>query len=191
VEWWTALDEGYWQALLAQGEIAPEPAPLGDPHEAFHLLDLEWQADPPTVESVPDGDNGRGAGHGWQRAQLALDRGELFSLKVSGANRGGLLVDWNGFAFARHGIDDDTAAALSALATDIAAVEQRHAERLRQTLGVSSQGWAAVDAHGASRIGAWPLFIADHRFLIVLQGAPRLNQPQFVELVWLLVSRYG
>ena len=96
VEWWTALDEGYWQALLAQGEIAPEPAPLGDPHEAFHLLDLEWQADPPTVESVPDGDNGRGAGHGWQRAQLALDRGELFSLKVSGANRGGLLVDWNG-----------------------------------------------------------------------------------------------
>ncbi len=103
----------------------------------------------------------------------------------------GLLVDWNGFAFARHGIDDDTAAALSALATDIAAVEQRHAERLRETLGVASQGWAAVDAYGASRIGAWPLFIADHRFLIVLQGEPRLNQPEFVELVWLLVSRYG
>ncbi len=103
----------------------------------------------------------------------------------------GLLVDWNGFAFARHGIDDETASVLSALATDIAAVERRHAERLRQTLGISSQGWAAVDAYGASRIGAWPLFIANHRFLIVLQGEPRLNQPEFVELVWLLVSRYG
>lgn len=103
----------------------------------------------------------------------------------------GLLVDWNGFAFARQGIDDETASVLSALATDIAAVERRHAERLRQTLGISSQGWAAVDAYGASRIGAWPLFIANHRFLIVLQGEPRLNQPAFVELVWLLVSRYG
>ncbi len=103
----------------------------------------------------------------------------------------GLLVDWNGFAFASNGIDDETASVLSALATDIAAVERRHADRLRQTLGVSSQGWAAVDAYGASRIGAWPLFVSEHRFLIVLQGEPRLNQPEFVKLVWLLVSRYG
>ncbi len=103
----------------------------------------------------------------------------------------GLLVDWNGFAFASHGIDDETASVLSALATDIAAVERRHADRLRQTLGVSSQGWAAVDAYGASRIGAWPLFVSEHRFLIVLQGEPRLNQPEFVKLLWLLVSRYG
>ena len=103
----------------------------------------------------------------------------------------GLLVDWNGFAFARHGIDDETAAILSALATDIAAVEQRHAERLRRCLGVASQGWAAVDAWGASRIGAWPLFVGAHRFLLVLQGEPRLNQPEFVTLVWILVHRYG
>ena len=112
-------------------------------------------------------------------------------LKPLSAIGKGLLVDWNGFAFASYGIDDDTAAVLSALATDIAAVERRHAERLRKTLGISSQGWAAVDAYGASRIGAWPLFIASHRFLIVLQGEPRLNQPEFMELVWLLVSRYG
>jgi small subunit ribosomal protein S1 len=32
----------------------------------------------------------------WRVAQDALERGENFSLVVSGANRGGLLVDWNG-----------------------------------------------------------------------------------------------
>ncbi len=103
----------------------------------------------------------------------------------------GLLVDWNGFAFARHGIDDETAATLSALAADIAAVENRHAARLKKYLGVASQGWAAVDAYGASRIGAWPLFVGDQRFLLVLQGEPRLNLEQFVELTWILVNRYG
>lgn len=114
-----------------------------------------------------------------------------FRLAPLSAIKKGLLVDWNGFAFASHGIDDENAAALSALTTDIAAVERRHAERLHNTLGISSQGWAAVDAYGASRIGAWPLFISSHRFMIVLQGEPRLNQPEFVELIWMLYSRYG
>ncbi len=103
----------------------------------------------------------------------------------------GLLVDWNGFAFARHGIDNEIAETLSALATDIAAVESRHSARLKQYLGVASQGWAAVDAYGASRIGAWPLFVGEHRFLLVLQGEPRLNQDAFVTLTWILVNRYG
>lgn len=174
-------------ALMAQPETRPTALPelarasgIDDETELLELLHqaqtLSWIQGFDTPQTIPT-------------RQVAKAMEQLLA-PLSAVGKG-LLVDWNGFAFARHGIDDDTAAALSALATDIAAVEQRHAERLRQTLGVSSQGWAAVDAHGASRIGAWPLFIADHRFLIVLQGAPRLNQPQFVELVWLLVSRYG
>jgi small subunit ribosomal protein S1 len=94
--WWTSVDEGYWQALLEQGEIAPEFAQPPDPPNEIHGLKAE---SPPMTalgepavgaEPVVSGDNG------WQAAQQALDRGQLFHLTVSGANRGGLLVDWNG-----------------------------------------------------------------------------------------------
>ena len=95
-DWWTSLDEDYWQAVLAQGEIAPKIAPPFDPQEAFHILGIESEKDSPATGSTSGGDSGPGQQHGWQSAQLALERGEFFCLKVSGANRGGLLVDWNG-----------------------------------------------------------------------------------------------
>ena len=101
-EWWTSLDEGYWQALLEQGETAPEVAPPADPQETFQILNLDlesgpgrWQA-PVDGDHPPDSPHGPDGDHGWQMAQLALDQGEVFCLRVSGANRGGLLVDWNG-----------------------------------------------------------------------------------------------
>jgi small subunit ribosomal protein S1 len=90
VEWWTSLDEGYWQALLTQGELAPEPVPLVGGPGIFDIVEAELH--PVARREEP----GEGSAQGWETAQLALDRGELFCLKVSGANRGGLLVDWNG-----------------------------------------------------------------------------------------------
>lgn len=103
----------------------------------------------------------------------------------------GLLVDWNGLPLARCGIDDETAEALSALSADLAAVQTRHFKRLTTTLGLSTQGWAAIDTHGTSRIGAWPLFIGDKRFLLVLTGEPRMDQPELTRLLWILVHRYA
>jgi small subunit ribosomal protein S1 len=47
-----------------------------------------------TGPTSDDGDKGQ-LDH-WQVAQVALDRGEVFKLRVCGANRGGLLVEWNG-----------------------------------------------------------------------------------------------
>jgi len=94
--WWTSVDEGYWQALLEQGEIAPEFVQPTDPPSEFHNLRAELpratRAGEPEVE---DGSIAAGY-HGWQDAQQALECGQLFQLTVSGANRGGLLVDWNG-----------------------------------------------------------------------------------------------
>jgi small subunit ribosomal protein S1 len=90
VEWWASLDEGYWQALLTQGELASETVPLAGGPGLFDMVDAELQV------VAKRGDTGEGSAQGWETAQLALDRGELFCLKVSGANRGGLLVDWNG-----------------------------------------------------------------------------------------------
>jgi small subunit ribosomal protein S1 len=95
-DWWTSPDEDYWQALLEQGETAPGSDPPFDPQETFHILGLEAGLDSPATSSTLGGDDGPDRQHGWQSAQLALEQGELFCLTVSGANRGGLLVDWNG-----------------------------------------------------------------------------------------------
>jgi small subunit ribosomal protein S1 len=106
--WWTSPDEGYWQALLEQGQTAPQVAPPANSREIFHDLDrepgLNTQGAHPGTSSVESSKTERD----WQSAQLALDRGETFYLQVSGANRGGLIVDWNGlqgFIPASHLLD--------------------------------------------------------------------------------------
>lgn len=103
----------------------------------------------------------------------------------------GLLVDWNGLSLVHCGLDDATAEMLSALSADLISVQTRHAERLAENLGLGLQGWAAVDAYGSSRIGAWPLYIGNEHFMLVLLGEPRLNQAEFVTLVWTLINRYS
>jgi small subunit ribosomal protein S1 len=94
-EWWAGADEGYWRALVEQGEVAPETSPPADLQEAFFLSGLE-----PGLNLVPAarsaGGNGPGGEDDWQSALGAFERGDSFQLCISGANRGGLLVDWNG-----------------------------------------------------------------------------------------------
>jgi small subunit ribosomal protein S1 len=95
-EWWTCLDEGYWQALLEQGETAPATVPPAEPQETFRFLDTELAVADTGAQDAQGESDGPISGHGWQAAQLAMDQGESFTLTVSGANRGGLLVSWNG-----------------------------------------------------------------------------------------------
>ncbi len=95
-EWWTEMEEGYWRSLLEQGEVAPEVAFPCDPHEVFQGLGLEKEVGTSANPPVTAEEGGRETTDGWPAARQALDRGDLFSLRVSGANRGGLLVEWNG-----------------------------------------------------------------------------------------------
>jgi len=103
----------------------------------------------------------------------------------------GMIIDWNGLSLASAGIEAGTADAVAALAADLIAVQERHADRLKQNLGLATHGWAAVNAHGSSRIGAWPLYLGDTHLMLVLLGEPQLNCPEFLALAWLLVNRYG
>lgn len=91
--WWTTLDEDYWCALLEQGEIAARAVPPAEPKEIFESLGIESTAG--GTGSSPEESNKNQADQ-WQVAQKALDRGEVFGLRICGANRGGLLVEWNG-----------------------------------------------------------------------------------------------
>jgi len=98
-EWWTSIDEGYWQALLTQGEIAPEAfllrAPRGlriwsrVPGQFFSELSAKER--PEVVLAFAPG-----AEDGWKVAQHALDQARCSACAWREWNRGGLLVDWNG-----------------------------------------------------------------------------------------------
>jgi small subunit ribosomal protein S1 len=94
--WWMSLDEGYWQALLEQGEIVPETAPPIDPLVDLEMLNMGSEGDHPTDSGSSQGAKSPDLEDGWQAAERAFAQGDLFSLKATGANRGGLLVDWNG-----------------------------------------------------------------------------------------------
>ncbi len=84
-----ALDEGWWEAVLAEEgsqnhsrspRSAPRPAPLGQPRlERPHS--------------------------NWDKARALFERDEIIELKVTGSNRGGLLVEGeelNGFVPLSH-----------------------------------------------------------------------------------------
>jgi len=89
--WQQSLDEEYWGALLEQGEVVPPAAVAADLRESAEPTAESSPAKPsPAAGNAPDD------GDVWSAAQLAMDKGELFSLTISGANRGGLLVEWNG-----------------------------------------------------------------------------------------------
>jgi len=92
-EWWTILEEEYWHALLAQGESPSETAPPADPQDIFQVLDIETNGG---ADLVAEADVAGEPGEEWNAAIRAMEQGESFALTVSGANRGGLLVDWNG-----------------------------------------------------------------------------------------------
>ena len=86
--WQQPLDEDYWAALLEQGEAIPSAA---------LAVDQQGQAaEPPSTGPARAEGNTPDDGNVWSAAQLAMEKGELFSLTISGANRGGLLVEWNG-----------------------------------------------------------------------------------------------
>ncbi len=95
-EWWTAVDESYWQVLLEQGEIAPEIIPPTDFYESLFVLGTELETQQSASQSDTEPRQDPAPEEEWQAACQALDQGETFCLKVSGANRGGLLVSWNG-----------------------------------------------------------------------------------------------
>lgn len=95
---WPQDDEGYWQALLEQGEVAARPNPAARP------------ADRPAPAAAVTEPNGPApaASDEWQRLQEAMEQGEALRLPVVGYNRGGLLVRYGsleGFVPASHLVD--------------------------------------------------------------------------------------
>jgi hypothetical protein len=112
-------------------------------------------------------------------------------LPVLSASSKALLADGQGFYVSSQGFPHETAEELSALSADLASLHDRHRRLLTNNLRMGTSAWALVDAAGNSHIGFWPLYIAEQRFVLVIGGMPRLNQPALKTLIWALVKRYG
>ncbi len=105
---------------------------------------------------------------------------------LSSANKA-LLADNTGFYVARYGYPHEAAEELSALSADLASLYERHRRLLYNNVGIPSAAWGIVDAAGNSQIGFWPLYIGTVRFVLAISGLPRLHQPAFTDLVWMLL----
>ncbi len=82
------LDEGYWSALLSEGENAEPTQP---PHEASNGKG----AYPTNREpAYPSGEHLDATAQDWAEIQRIMDNDEVIELQVVGYNRGGLLVEW-------------------------------------------------------------------------------------------------
>ncbi|PIE40745.1 MAG: hypothetical protein CSA49_06885 [Gammaproteobacteria bacterium] len=101
-----------------------------------------------------------------------------------------LLADNQGFYIASNGIPHETAEELSALSADLASLYERHRGLLNGNLN-RPDNWAIVDAAGFSQLGFWPLHVGNELFFLVVDGMPRFDHPNFMQLVWVLCSRYA
>ncbi len=102
-----------------------------------------------------------------------------------------ILADEQGFYIASHGFPHETAEALSVLSAELSTVYEKRQGVLKNNLGLNTSAWGLVDVAGNSQIGFWPMHIGAQCFVLIIGGAPRLNQPQLTAMVWALTTRYG
>jgi len=108
------------------------------------------------------------------------------------SNKGkALLADSEGFYLATSGFPHEVAEELSALGAELAILHDRRSGLLARNMGLNSSAWSIVDAAGVSKVGFWPLYVGKERFMLVVAGLPRFNQPDFTTLTWLLNRRYA
>jgi hypothetical protein len=116
---------------------------------------------------------------------------EMLPQFLSSLSDKAILADEQGFYIASHGFPHETAEALSALSAELAMLYERRKGVLKNNLGLNTSAWGLVDVAGNSHIGFWPMHIGEQCFVMIIGGAPRLNQPQLTTMVWALTTRYG
>ncbi len=81
-------DEGYWEALLQEGEYAAES-------DGPQQKDAQWDKLGDNHNSGSQPGIPTGAQADWEQVQQVFDADTTVELRVIGYNRGGLLVEWN------------------------------------------------------------------------------------------------
>lgn len=84
------LNEGYWDALLSEGEFSQSVEPENiaeavDTHNSIHPIIQDTETTFSSLEEDAD----------WKTIERIMDNDETLDLKVIGYNRGGLLIEWH------------------------------------------------------------------------------------------------
>lgn len=90
-----ALEEGYWNALLQEGEFARSVEPHSDvDHWAASTAQSQEDYLPIHAEILPGTNDEIQEESDWAEIARIMNGDETLTLKVIGYNRGGLLVEW-------------------------------------------------------------------------------------------------
>ena len=85
------VDDSYWEELIAQEDSFVDPVTASEPE------DLGWVTTSSNGQNAPLSLSGNAQDRNpWKKAQTIFSSDEVLELKVSGYNKGGLLVHWNG-----------------------------------------------------------------------------------------------
>ena len=86
-----SLDDAYWQALFAEEDAMVEPPVVPPEPENF-----SWPVITQNGQAQHDGQPLPTSQNPWKKAQEIVNADEVLELEVTGYNKGGLLVYWNG-----------------------------------------------------------------------------------------------
>ncbi|MCP4425397.1 MAG: S1 RNA-binding domain-containing protein [Chloroflexi bacterium] len=87
----STLDDSYWEALIAQEDLLTPPSPKPEPEEFL------WPAmEQNNAASQSTGKSKSPQTNPWKTAQTTFKSDQTLELKVTGYNKGGLIVQWNG-----------------------------------------------------------------------------------------------
>ena len=94
-----------------------------------------------------------------------------------------ILVDQDGFYFARSGFTHESAEEVAILASEAIRVSERHALLIKNNLNIYQNAWGLCDPTGQSELTFFPLYVKDSRYILVTGGTPQLHKEAFVSLV--------
>ncbi len=101
-----------------------------------------------------------------------------------------LLADEQGLCLGQIGFDVKASEQLAALSADIAIIQERHELALKE-INEFGNIWGMIDPIEKHQVSFWPIFIGNHRFVLVLAQKTVLNQPVFTRLIRILSMRYA
>lgn len=102
-----------------------------------------------------------------------------------------LLADGNGLYFANAGFHHEAAEEVGVMASEVAALGERHQLLVKNNLNIHHNAWGICGPSGQTELTFFPLYAGRTKLNLVVAGTPDLNKEAFVSLIKVLCNRYS